>query len=171
MMLGAIPLQPGKPSDVENQTMTNLRTALLASLMLCGTVTVAVAQAVADPQDTHHPDGTPDAATAPSDVPPLVDVPMPEGARDDAPGGSGMMVMMTPEMMEMMMGMMADQCMMGGGPQEMSPSAGHGEPGPARDRMIPGADMSGTGTCGKPTVCGIGISADAPVSAEADDPR
>lgn len=99
------------------------RTALLVALFV-GTAGTAAAQTTPQPEDPHHPGGAPEApAAAPDAAAPAMDMPAgpspgakaePRMPRDVA----GMMEMMTPEMMQMMMGMMMDgQCPMMGGPE------------------------------------------------------
>ena len=123
------------------------RTALLAALFV-GTAGIAAAQATPEPQDPHHPGGAPDApATPPSAAGPPMAMP-PGPAAGDAAGPrmpadmAGMMEMMTPEMMQMMMDMMAGQCPMMGGPDAMAEH--HGPDGPMRHRRGDRAVESGS---------------------------
>ena len=101
--------------------------ALLASLLLLGTVTTVVAQTDPQEQDAHHPADTqaaPSAPAMPGDAP--------AAAAPEATPGMGMM---TPEMMQMMQRMMGQGGLMSG--QGMP----EGSVGPGMTGQMPMAGM------------------------------
>lgn len=107
-----------------------LKSTLVAGLLLIGTAGMALAQTAGDDPDAHHPDAG--EQTRP-------DVTPNDASHGPPDGMSGMMNMMTPEMMQMMMRMMGE----GGMPRMMGGMRG----GPMAEGMT-GPGMMGRGMMG-----------------------